>query len=217
MLDGKRHRAADRRQGCRRDYCQTVGAHGQSGGRRGGHICEKGHTFAKGLGQRCRTEPERHIVRSPPRPRRPKPKCPRLRQRLKRVLSLPPFWCRPESNARVKSNVPTIQFSLPPSPPVGKGFGRFTWHLAVIGAEGARQRSRFDPLLNEAYEPRLRKGYTFWLGRRRLEDPAHVNSFTRRLRGKRYRHRHARGDTDACRCRPLEPFAAASHPFGAAP
>jgi len=30
----------------------------------------------------------------------------------------------------------------------------------------------------------------------RLEDPAHVNWFTRRARGKRYRHRHARGDTN---------------------
>jgi len=31
------------------------------------------------------------------------------------------------------------------------------------------------------------------------EDASHVNSFTRRLRGTRYRHRHARGDTDARR------------------
>src|SRR5262249_44014231 len=67
------------------------------------------------------------------------------------------------------------------------------------------------------YEPRLRKNYTSWLGRRRIEDASHVNSFTRRLRGTRYRHRHARGDTDARPCRPLDPFAVASDPVGAVP
>src|SRR5262249_61423688 len=44
--------AADRSPGCTRDYCQTVTAHGQSGGRRGGAIWRKGGTFVEGPGPR---------------------------------------------------------------------------------------------------------------------------------------------------------------------
>ena len=135
MLDEKRHRAADRSQGCRRDYCQTVAGHGQSGGRRGGHICEKGHTFAKGhrLGQRCRPEPGRHIVRSPSVTQAAGAKMPTAATAIKARFIVTSLWCRPESNARVKANVPTIQFSLSPSPPTRKRLGRFAWQLAAIG------------------------------------------------------------------------------------
>ena len=65
-----------------------------------------------------------------------------------------------------------------------KDFGRFTWqwHIATVRGSAAPASVAFA---KKRYSPRLRKGYEHapWLSRRRLEDPARVNSLTRRLRG----------------------------------